>query len=124
MRRSFLRGILLRALSLILLVGGSISIYANSQSATPSAGSDIGKDEHQIIINVPPENWNPVTATDEELQKYAYPPRPKDATALEEWKKVVGGKWVYPVIINTHKRISSTMYDEIHQKQVSGQPPG
>jgi len=35
---------------------------------------------------VPPEGFNPLTATDEQLEEYCLPPRPKDEKGLTEWQ--------------------------------------
>jgi hypothetical protein len=45
-------------------------------------------------VHVPPPGWNPLKATDEELNYYNFPPRPEDAELLKEWEKIVtSGHW-------------------------------
>lgn len=38
------------------------------------------------IFPVPPKGFNPITATDEQLKEYAFPPRPNDPDALKVWE--------------------------------------
>lgn len=52
----------------------------------------------KLIVNIPPNGWNPLTATDAELDYYAYPARPADPTELEKWKGIVSGQWEVPVM--------------------------
>jgi hypothetical protein len=44
-------------------------------------------DGYTVTSAVPPDNFNPVTATDEQLQKYGFEPRPKDSSKLNAWQE-------------------------------------
>lgn len=44
----------------------------------------------------PPADFNPLTATEDQLQYYGYPLRPDDPTQLNDWIKSVSGTWVKP----------------------------
>lgn len=49
------------------------------------------------VFHAPPEGWNPVTASDSELNYYNIPPRPSAPDDLARWKSVVTNmKWVKP----------------------------
>jgi hypothetical protein len=37
---------------------------------------------HEVV---PPPGWSPLTATDQELRTYLFPPRPTDPAALAQW---------------------------------------
>ena len=52
--------------------------------------------ETQITIISPPSGWDAVNATDQELSRYGYPPRPSNENDLVEWKKIASGKWFKP----------------------------
>lgn len=41
--------------------------------------------EHHTLV--PPEGFDPITATDEELERYCFPPRPTDKAQLKQWEK-------------------------------------
>ena len=43
--------------------------------------------------HLPPQSWNPLTASDDELKYYKYPPKPLQSDKLIEWKKTVTGGW-------------------------------
>jgi Peptidase A4 family len=68
--------------------------------ATPGAGvrelSDGGKiysyevGDQTVEYPVPPESFDARTATDEQLERYNFPPRPSDPAALAEWDKTFG----------------------------------
>lgn len=49
-----------------------------------------------ILAHLPPDNWNPFTATDEELAYYGYPARPSDTGLLNTWKETASGGWYDP----------------------------
>lgn len=44
-----------------------------------------------VTVNEPPEGFNPLTASEKELQTWGFPPRPSNAAGVEEWKELVGG---------------------------------
>ena len=50
----------------------------------------------KITVRQPPADFNPLTASNEELAYYLYPKRPDDPAELEEWKKRVDFQWVMP----------------------------
>ena len=53
---------------------------------------DGGKDYVYIVDGienhflVPPEDFNPITATDEELARYCFPPRPTTEAGIKQWE--------------------------------------
>ena len=53
---------------------------------------DGGKDVVYVIDGienhclVPPAGFDPLTASDEELEKYCFPPRPEDKNDLTDWE--------------------------------------
>jgi hypothetical protein len=49
-----------------------------------------------VTVHPVPADWNPLTATDEELSYYGYPKRPTNENQLKEWQKHVSGKWIKP----------------------------
>jgi hypothetical protein len=50
-----------------------------------------GDNGEYITVNEPPEGFEPLTATDQELQKWGFPPRPSNAAGMERWDELVGG---------------------------------
>lgn len=48
-----------------------------------------GSDEY-MTVNEPPAGFDPLTATDAELQLWGFPPRPANAEGLETWREMVG----------------------------------
>lgn len=97
------KGITLAVLSIIFAASLPISALATSsnenklKTISESASVVQGNDEHQIVYNEPPKDFNPIQATDEELKKYGYPTRPTDKDDYEIWKKNVNGTWKIPV---------------------------
>lgn len=69
-----------------------------STSIVPSAfaAEDTDTTNPNVIYHEPPKGFNPVNATDVELQLYNFPPRPTDEKELKHWKEIVGTKWVAP----------------------------
>jgi hypothetical protein len=85
MKKSFI-SLVVVALLLIILVIPAVATTDQTQDAV-----------HNQIVNVPPANWNPLKASDEELRKYAYPPRPTNSEEFHAWESIVsGGKWIKP----------------------------
>ena len=72
------------------------------QSKVAMPGGGIGciykVDGMTVEETVPPQGFNPVTATASELQVYAYPPRPPlgHYQELQDWKASVTGRHVQP----------------------------
>jgi hypothetical protein len=63
------------------------------------ASSPIGAvtDTFGVEVHAPPARWDPLTASDAELNYYNFPPRPTDPQELERWKSVVLNKrWIWP----------------------------
>lgn len=76
------------------------------QKETQKAYVDNNKNAY-VNFREPSKDWNPLNATDEELQFYGYPSRPKNKNDLEQWKKIVSCKWVKPEMRDTgHKKIN------------------
>jgi hypothetical protein len=42
-----------------------------------------------VCILAPPPDFDPFSATAEELEKYGYPPKPTDPERLEDWSEIV-----------------------------------
>ena len=73
------------------------------------------------IFHVAPPDFNPLTATDEQLQRYGVEPRPKDAQELAEWKDKVKnfkGSQVGKTIELHKQQVSS--YNAIKSADASG----
>jgi len=49
-------------------------------------------DGSDITVTIPPPAWRPLTGSDQELEMYGFPPRPKDAAGLSNWQDAYG-KW-------------------------------
>ena len=65
----------------LILLAGVLPVSANSnQGSIPTLAPPLA---------VPPPNFNPLTATDQELQQYGFPSRPSDAKELQEWENVM-----------------------------------
>jgi len=94
----------------IVLLGNTMAFAQNDKV--------LGNEEHHVVINQPPAGWDPQTASDEELAKYAYPPRPKDAKEQVTWKANVKGKWFRPVFQKTNI-IRHTDQDQIQNSTSS-----
>jgi len=54
-----------------------------------------GDDGSQVAEIVPPTGWKPVTATDQELKTYGFPPRPSGRAEFEHWTATMS-KWKAP----------------------------
>ena len=67
-----------------------IATQHNYETPTPQT-----KEKHDYTkeAHLPPESWNPLTASDDELKYYKYPPKPIESDKLIEWKKTVTGGW-------------------------------
>ncbi len=65
-----------------------ISKIADNSKVSVEKKHDYAKEAH-----LPPADWDPLKASDEELSYYIYPSRPKGAEKLIEWKKLVTGGW-------------------------------
>jgi hypothetical protein len=61
----------------------------NGEVSTDKVSS---KSENGMIVHIPPSDFNPLTATDAELDYYNFPPRPKYPTDLNRWESVVSNK--------------------------------
>ena len=73
-------------LALVFVFPGHKTLYASQ--ATGSAN---------VVVHVPPYGWNPLTASDADLNYYNYPPRPRDPAKLSQWaSQVTNAKWVRP----------------------------
>ncbi len=46
-------------------------------------------DGGESIINLPPRDFNPLTASNLQLTKYGYPPRPTDKSEVKQWEQFV-----------------------------------
>lgn len=69
---------------------------------------EYAEEVNKIRIIEPPSNWDAVNASDEELEYYGYPTKPKDPDDLKKWKEIVSSKWIKPKFVNTNKKKSST----------------
>jgi hypothetical protein len=64
-------------------------LNVSSIQPLPDGGNDYiyNIDGHEHIYHVPPAGFNPLTATDAQLDEYGFPARPLDPVQLEQWKK-------------------------------------
>lgn len=49
-----------------------------------------GPSDEYMTTNEPPKGFDPLKASDEELQTWGFPPRPANASGREEWRELVG----------------------------------
>jgi hypothetical protein len=50
---------------------------------------DVSAPDYMCAQPPPPADFDPFSATPEELEKYGYPPKPTDPEALETWSEIV-----------------------------------
>ena len=91
---------LLPLLGLVLLLPATGCAHppnANACKPVPAVGTstDANGSKTATYLNgvgaeQAPPAFNPLTASDEELQRYGIPPRPKSGAALAAWKSVYG----------------------------------
>lgn len=97
-------------LTICIMLLMSISAFAIPTNSQDNSSIPPQNQAHQPIINPPPSGWDALTASDEELAKYNYPPRPTDAQDLSEWKNIVKGRWIYPEFkVSTSGRIGQAI---------------
>lgn len=71
------------------------------------------------VFPVPPENFNPLTATDEQLKEYHFQDKPTEPEALSQWKDVMSHykKTAEPKLIKTNRKsklqssVSATIFN-------------
>lgn len=82
--------------------------------------SDGGKDYVYVLDGienhclVPPSSFDPLNASDEELEKYCFQPRPSDKSKLNEWKNLMCSYRNTPIpklSVNNMKRTHEHSYD-------------
>ncbi|KEO81885.1 hypothetical protein [Tumebacillus flagellatus] len=66
-------------ISLLVLTAGATFGYTAYADKTPQFEE----------VHIPPHGWNPLTASDEELNFYNFPPRPHDPADLKDWERIV-----------------------------------
>jgi Peptidase A4 family len=49
-----------------------------------------GSSDEYMTVNEPPAGFDPLTASDAELQLWGFPPRPSNDAGLEDWRELVG----------------------------------
>ncbi len=90
-----------------IFVFSNITVYTetNKISATTQLDKPVGKvlykiGNYEVTTVVPPENFDPMKATDEELRYYGLPQRPTDPELYKHWVESVGNnkKYVEPVL--------------------------
>ena len=86
------------ALSLILCLN-VVPVNADSNQGDTSASVP--------QLPSPPAGFNPLTATNQELQKYGFPTRPIDSTALNQWEYVMSRAKYYGKPIQTPSNTNS-----------------
>ncbi len=87
-----------------IFVFSNITAYTetNKVSATTQLDKPMGKvlykiGNSEIIANIPPEGFDPIKATDEELSYYGLPQRPTDPELYKNWvKNVCNKRYVEP----------------------------
>jgi len=50
---------------------------------------DVSAPDYTCVHPPPPSDFDPLSATPEELEKYGYPPKPTDPERLEDWSEIV-----------------------------------
>ncbi|MBL0386546.1 hypothetical protein JJB07_07780 [Tumebacillus sp. ITR2] len=57
-----------------------------SQANDPVLVEAAKKINSDMTVNLPPKGFDPLTATEQELRQYGFPPKPKDSTELKVWE--------------------------------------
>jgi hypothetical protein len=85
------------ALCLIFSIN-ALPVNADSNpGATPSTAPQ---------LPVPPSNFNPLTASAQELQEYGYPSKPIDSVALKQWEDIMSHAKYYKRAILTTSTVT------------------
>lgn len=60
-----------------------------------------------LIVHMPPQNFDPLTAPKSELAQYGLPSRPTDPSKLQEWKQAFGTvtHWIKPTFTLTNIKL-------------------
>ncbi len=69
-----------------------VSVKSSDVVSLPGGGQSYEYDfsnGRSLSVPVPPAGFDPMTATDAQLAEYAFPPRPSQASDLEEWQKAM-----------------------------------
>jgi hypothetical protein len=111
----------LGALGVSLIAFGGSSAWA-AANTTPPVGS-VARDQSAVasvvLSPIPPADMDPLSASDEELAEYGYPPRPNAEDAPEEyahWQKLVSVKRVA-----NPKLSQTTIFSGLPQQVVTGE---
>lgn len=82
-----------------LLLGASSTPESEPDVNLKSSGTVVYLDDH-TFYTVPPEDFDPLTASNEELKQYGIPERPNDEESLAFWESLFSNKPTYiaPVI--------------------------
>jgi hypothetical protein len=100
----------------IPVVGTYYTDSAGRRSATPSAGSSTTRVYNayggHMSVTVPPKTWNPVIASDAEIQRYGLYPRPKSAAQRKLWEQMYAhvSSWVLPDMCATNFHAAAPKY--------------
>lgn len=80
----------------IITVNTNIKSLDGSHMSENVTMTFLTQSDEEILAHLPPNGWDPFTATDEELVYYGYPARPNDVEQLNAWKVTVSGGWYDP----------------------------
>jgi hypothetical protein len=77
----------------VLPVKQTYSVDASGRRTTKTDGSTakvkvFGSGDSSMSVTVPPKNFDPHTATQAELRRYGFPPRPESGDALTRWNRM------------------------------------
>ncbi|MCO5984939.1 hypothetical protein NE235_02330 [Actinoallomurus spadix] len=75
-----------------------------------------------MSVTVPPKAWNPVTASDTEIQRYGLYPRPKSPAQRRIWEEMYSHvtSWVVPDMCATNVHAAAPKYPTAHAPVWSG----
>lgn len=106
-----------------LAIAGTTSDSSVMTLANIKPGKTYTPEELGIKIPKLPSNFNPLTATAEELSKYGFPPRPTNKEDLAQWESLMkhAQKFVFPNFEKTTLRTHPLM-DSTNTKATMGTP--
>ncbi|HVO53903.1 MAG TPA: G1 family glutamic endopeptidase [Solirubrobacterales bacterium] len=62
-----------------------------------------GGSSEYMTVNEPPTGFDPLIASDAELQLWGFPPRPSNSAGLERWRELVGNYKEAPLLPSCHQ---------------------
>lgn len=76
-------------------------------------GSNGSLSDNYVNYRPIPDNWNPLNATNKELEYYNLPKRPSGGDKLKRWEKLVSCKFIKPEIVTTNIQHTSATQKNI-----------